>query len=142
MTTIRTTMQAIWTSWRPNAALKEGLLSDINDLPEFLLANALGIIGSGDPSRAHDQDAVALVQDLFDLVRNEKDSKTAGREHIDDLENPGFGADVDAHRGRIQDQHARVRCEPFRQHHSLLVGVIPFGNGLSPWPGYGIIPCE
>ena len=64
---------------------------------------------------------MALVQDLFDLIRDEQDGQAAGCELVDDLENAGFGADVDAHRGRIQDQHARVGREPLGQHHPLLV---------------------
>ncbi len=85
------------------------------------LTDVIRIVGAYDFSGAHDQNAVALMQNLIRLVRNKQNSQTTSRKRVDDLKDPGFGADIDAHRGRIQDQHARICREPFGQHDPLLV---------------------
>ena len=59
----------------------------------------LGIIGPNDPARAHDQNPVALVQDLFNLIGYEQDGEAARSECIHDLEDPRFSADIYAYRG-------------------------------------------
>jgi hypothetical protein len=71
-TAIRTTMAAIWTSCRRNAALRNDSFLGINGLAQLFLSDAIRIVGAYDFSGAHDQDAVALMQNLIRLVRNKR----------------------------------------------------------------------
>jgi hypothetical protein len=87
---IRTMMAAIWTSCRRNAFLRNDVLLGINGFAEFLLGDAVRFVGADDFSGAHDQDAVALMQNLIGLVRNEQNRQTASCERIDNLKDSAF----------------------------------------------------
>ena len=105
-------MPAIWNSWRRNADLRTDPPLRINRFAKLFLGYPIRIVSADNPSGAHHQDAVALMQDFIRLVRDEKNCQTARGERVDDLKNPGFGADIHSHRRGIQNKNARIGGEP------------------------------
>ena len=81
------------------------------------------------PALAHDQHAVAHRQHLGQVGRDHDDADPLGGELVDHCVDLRLGADVDAARRLIEDQHRRVGVEPFAQHHLLLVAAGKLGHG-------------
>lgn len=66
-------------------------------------------------------DPVGVEIDFRHLVRDEDDRKPRLGETGNDFENAGARADIDADRGRIEDQHFWIGGEPFGDRDALLV---------------------
>src|SRR5579875_1143200 len=76
---------------------------------------------TGDAALAHDQDAMAVVQNFRNLVGNQDHGDTLGGQPAHDVVDAVLGADIDADGGAVQDQQAGPGCQPFGQHDTLLV---------------------
>ncbi len=85
----------------------------------------LARVGAGqladDAPRAKDEDAGREVEHLGHLARDQHDGTACGGELVDERVNLRLGADVDAARRLVEDQHGASRGEPLRQHDLLLV---------------------
>ena len=75
----------------------------------------------GQASFVHDGDAIAEVQDLLHVAADHQDGHALARQAAQQPVDFRLGADVDAARGLVDDQHLRPERQPLRQHHLLLV---------------------
>ena len=76
---------------------------------------------AGDAALAHDEDAVAHVEDLRQLRRDHQDRHAVGGELVHQAVDLGFGADVDAARRLVHDQDLRVQRQPLGDDDLLLI---------------------
>ena len=74
-----------------------------------------------DPAAVHHQHAVAHAQNLRQLAGDHQDRETLLGQTPHQGMDLGFGADVDAARRLVHDEHARFGGKPFGEHHLLLV---------------------
>ncbi len=72
-------------------------------------------------ARAHHEDAIRDSEDFGQIAGNDQNRQSFAHEFAHQRIDLGLGADIDAARGFIDDQHARLRREPFRQHDLLLI---------------------
>src|SRR5450830_184163 len=70
---------------------------------------------------AHDQHPIAGADDFRQLAGNHHDAHAGLRQLIDDTVDLGFGADVHAARGFVEDQHVRLDLQQPRQQDLLLI---------------------
>ena len=75
----------------------------------------------GDRAVAHDQDGVAEADGLLQRVGGQDDRDALRRDRADQLIDLFLGADVEAARRVVEDEHLGLGVQPFRQHHLLLV---------------------
>ncbi len=73
------------------------------------------------PSGAQNEDPVRHRDHLGCVVADQDDGHALRREMRDDAMDLGLGADIDAARRLVQDQHARRGDQPLGQQHLLLV---------------------
>ena len=78
---------------------------------------------------AQHHDAIRDAHHFLDLRRDEQHGGATARQREDLLHEFLFGRDVDAARGLIQDQHARMRGEPARDDGLLLVAARELADG-------------
>jgi len=76
---------------------------------------------AGDAAAAHHEDAVGEAEELGELGGDEQDALACGGEFAQEGVDFGLGADVDAARGFVDDEQARVGEEPARDEELLLV---------------------
>ena len=77
----------------------------------------------GDPGAvAHDRDAVGLLEDLFESVRDEEDGHALRAEPVDDGEELRHLMGGERGRGLVHDEHARVEREGLGDLDGLLLG--------------------
>src|SRR4051794_1957754 len=88
---------------------------------DALLGGALARDLRRDPALVQDEDAIRHREDLGQVARDEQDRETRRGEVRDDPVDLHLRADVDAARRLVEDQHRRLRREPLREHHLLLV---------------------
>ena len=88
------------------------------------------IQGLDRPAVAHDHDAVGDAEEFVDFRRDHRDCAARRGEIADDARDLALGADVDAARRFVEQQHARIAQEPFAQHDFLLVAAREAGDGI------------
>jgi len=69
----------------------------------------------------HDADAMSQSEHFLHLGTDQQDSRSGAREIGQEPVDLGFGADVDAAIGLVQDDQPGLSAEPFGQHDLLLV---------------------
>src|SRR5690606_15499530 len=88
---------------------------------ERLLGDVLGLKRFCNAPIAHQQNAVAGIQQLGDFVGNDDNTHSLAGQVFDDLVQFGLRANVHADGRPVEDQDARLARQPFSQHHALLV---------------------
>ena len=83
---------------------------------------------AGQAAFVQDGDAVAQVEDLLHVAADHHDRHAVVGQAAQQPVDLRFGADVDAARRLVDDQHLRPEREPFRQHHLLLVAAAQGGR--------------
>ena len=76
---------------------------------------------AGHPALAHGDDAVRQRQHFRQFGRNHDDGDAGARHLEQQIVHLDLGADIDAARRLVDDQHAGPQRQPARQHHLLLV---------------------
>src|SRR5690606_5357136 len=79
---------------------------------------------------AHHDHAVASGNQLVEFGRYEEDCHSLPRDLMDEAQDFGMRADVDAARRLVEDKEARVHCKPAREHHLLLVAARKLAHRL------------
>ena len=87
----------------------------------FSWVASLAAISPDDPSLVHDIDAVADAKQFRHFRGDHQDGLALVGQPVDDRVDFIFGADVDAARRFVEDQHLRIGEQPLRQHDLLLV---------------------
>ena len=93
------------------------------------LASAAGKF-AGDPTVLHAHDAVGEPEDLGQLGRDQQDPDPLLRQRLDQRVDLGLGADVDAPRRLVEDQHLGLGGEPAGEHDLLLVAARELADRL------------
>ena len=70
---------------------------------------------------AHDQDAVAVLQQLWQVVADDDDPEIPFGQRLDDAVDLVLGADVDANGRAVQDKQFRLNGEAAAEQNTLLV---------------------
>src|SRR5208283_3589166 len=70
------------------------------------------------------------AEKLVDFGRDHRDRAASRGEVADDARDLALGADVDAARRLVEQQHAGVAQKPFPQHDFLLVSARQAGDGI------------
>ena len=86
-----------------------------------VLVECVGPVLGDDRAVGEHQHAVGQPQDLGDLAGDHQDGDPAVGEVADQGVALRAGADVDASRGLVQEQHAAVAQQPAGEHDLLLV---------------------
>ena len=84
-----------------------------------------------DATFAHDQDAIAHAQHLGQLGRDHDDGRASRQQLVHQAIDLDFGADVDASRRLIEEEDVRLRQQPLREHHLLLVAAGKIDHALA-----------
>src|SRR6185437_14223107 len=104
----------------PSCAELNGHAAHGGEVHDLLLRRAGGQ-KAGEPAFAHHCDAVAQPQDFGQLGGNDDDGAALICQRVEQLVNLVLGADVDAARGFVEDQHLAVAQQPFGDDDLLLV---------------------
>src|SRR5688572_23843989 len=87
-----------------------------------------GELGDG-AAVAEDDKAGGEADDFFELGADEEDGHALGAEFVGDAEDLGFGGDVDAAGGFVEDEEAGFGGEPAGEESLLLVAAGEAGDG-------------
>src|SRR3954469_6066729 len=121
-----TTGAAIGSATRGTGGCGGGHVRICLDVPgggvhDALFRRALARDLGRDAALVQDQDPVRHREDLRQVARDQEDREARGRQLGDDPMALPLGADVDAARRLVEDQHGRLRREPLREGALLLV---------------------
>ena len=89
--------------------------------PHDLLLRGAARQDAGQPSLAHDRDAVAETQNFGQFRGDDDDGAPFGGEAVEQLVDLALGADIDAARRLVEDQDIAVAQQPLGDDHLLLV---------------------
>ena len=84
---------------------------------------------AGGAAIAEDEDARAVAHDFVEFGRDEEDGEAVGAELGDELFDLGFGANVDAAGGFVEDDDGGLGGEPAGEEDLLLVAAGEIANG-------------
>ena len=112
-----------------------------------------GLEAGGDLAVAHHQHLVRQADRLLQRVGDQQDRHALRREIADQFVDLFLGADIEPARRMVEDQDARARRHPARQHHLLLVAAAELAAGdvgarrldaqpLDPVGGEPRAPCD
>lgn len=89
-----------------------------------------GGAGGDDAAAAHDGDGVADAEEFGEVGADEDDGFAGGGEFADEFVDLGFGGDVDAAGGFVEEKDLGVAVEEAADGDFLLVAAGEFGDGL------------
>src|SRR5215208_1210376 len=112
---------------RSDAATPDRLRSRIDALLHLVLVYLSGHVLAHDAPGPHMEHPITSGKNLGNLIRDENDANSLPRQVGHDLVDSLLVLDVDAYRGRVEDQYLRRGGQPFRQDNALLV---PAGKRL------------
>ena len=102
-------------------------------MPEHgLLVGLGGVESGGDGAATQDDDTMGQGKDFGELGRDEQDALAGGGQFLGQGIDLGFGSDVDATGGFVEDDEVRVDEQAAGEQRLLLVAAAELSDGLSP----------